>query len=81
MLVFYHFPTKKTLFGFVTQLFARIKSQIQVKLSVPTSFFQDGTKECQFLKTFTRSMLCKQGTTFMPYMPYCLWTCGGRTPF
>ena len=34
MLAFYHFPTKKTFFGFVTQLFARIKSQIQVKLSV-----------------------------------------------
>lgn len=34
MLVFYHFSTKKTLFGFVTQLFARVKSQIQVKLSV-----------------------------------------------
>ena len=34
MLAFYHFPTKKTFFGFVTQLFARIKSQVQVKLSV-----------------------------------------------
>ena len=34
MLAFYHFPTKKTFFGFVTQLFARIRSQIQVKLSV-----------------------------------------------
>lgn len=42
---------------------------------------QDGIKECQFLKTFTRSMLCKQGTTFMPYMPYCLWICGEKIPF
>ena len=41
MLAFYHFPTKKIFFGVVTQLFARIKSQIQVKVSAfPLSFFR-----------------------------------------